>query len=120
MAERQRDYRKALKTFIHRKTGGKCGYCGTGLPEKGFSVDHIDPYGPDDVDNYMASCRSCNSRKGQKSLEEYRDYITGVQCVKDRHPEVALPGPVAVWLSKQEWYPHEIIDHVFHFEVDAD
>lgn len=116
MAERQRDYRKALKSFVYRATGGKCGYCGTDIPPKGFSVDHIDPDGPDDVDNYMASCRSCNSTKGRKSLEEFRLYLS----VTSRHPEVKIPGSVAYWLLEQDWYPFSDETHVFHFEQGDD
>lgn len=114
MAERKRDYRKALKLFIHGRTNGKCGYCGVDIPEQGFSIDHIDPYGDDDVDNYIACCRSCNSTKGQKNIEDFREYA----AVKSLHPEIKLPGNVSLWLKNQEWYPHKNYVHTFHFEED--
>jgi hypothetical protein len=38
------------------------------------TIDHIDPVKPpnNNIENLMPSCRSCNTSKGTKSLEEFR------------------------------------------------
>lgn len=56
----------------------ECGYCGD--PIKGFDVcsDHIvakSRGGPDRRPNRRASCRTCNSIKGAKSLDEARPFL---------------------------------------------
>ena len=65
------------------KYNGLCGYCGVRLatypqedqmPEQ-FCIDHILPRtkgGTNDIDNLMPACRLCNSKKGKKTLEEFR------------------------------------------------
>jgi 5-methylcytosine-specific restriction endonuclease McrA len=48
--------------------GGRCAYCGR---VRKLSMDHIDPVskgGAHDIDNAAPACRSCNSRKHDKSL----------------------------------------------------
>jgi hypothetical protein len=80
--------------------GGKCAYCGTDLPEKGWHADHIEPilrkYKWVDVDddprrsfkliatgeyrrpqnhradNYFPSCAKCNIEKGCSNVEDFR------------------------------------------------
>ena len=62
---------------VARKTQGLCGYCGCQLGS-GATVDHIDPQangGSHHPTNLLAACKSCNSRKGKKSLEQYRGYL---------------------------------------------
>lgn len=83
--------------------GGKCAYCGCGLPEKGWHADHINPvqrvleqdmkakskgifklkstgdvYHPDrDVfENYYPSCAPCNLFKANWSLEGFRRQLS--------------------------------------------
>jgi hypothetical protein len=40
-----------------------CAYCGAPASE----IDHVVP-GVDDVENFAAACRTCNARKGERSL----------------------------------------------------
>lgn len=43
--------------------------------EDGPCVDHIVPVsrgGPEHIDNYVLSCRACNSRKGRRLPGEYK------------------------------------------------
>lgn len=119
MGQRKRNYRKALKDLMYRSFAGCCGYCGEHVAKGESSIDHIDPFGDDEIDNYVLSCRSCNSRKGQKSLEEFRDYMGCVQALKERHPEAGLTTSSARWLASQDWYPFDVPNHVFHFEKDG-
>ena len=43
-----------------------------------FAIDHVTAQvngGGHEVENLFAVCKSCNSRKGKKTLEQYRDYL---------------------------------------------
>lgn len=79
----------SLNDFLFQKFKGKCFYCGVDLilTEKGkyysteealrwFEVDHRYPKsrgGSDRIENFAASCRQCNGRKGNKSDDEFMD-----------------------------------------------
>lgn len=77
--------------------GGRCAYCGSPLPEKGWHADHVAPihrktklvrgddwsykfvktgecYNPenDHTGNFMPSCRACNIDKSNIGLEDWR------------------------------------------------
>lgn len=69
---------KAKTADIWSKTGGRCYYCGIALEIKTtFSIDHIisrNEGGGNHLENVVPCCRSCNSAKGTKSLEEFRFY----------------------------------------------
>lgn len=68
-------------------TEGKCWYCGIamewhtengGTLLNGCTVDHLVPQchgGDHSLKNLVPACKSCNSRKRLKSLEEYRTFI---------------------------------------------
>jgi 5-methylcytosine-specific restriction endonuclease McrA len=68
----------AMRIRIWAKTGGRCYYCGSLLEHKTtFCIDHIVPRisgGGDELENVVPACRSCNSAKGTKQLEEFRFY----------------------------------------------
>jgi len=75
------EYRKAIspsKTMaIWRKTGGMCWYCGKDLFGK-MTIDHVQPLllgGTDDIDNLVPCCKSCNSSKCGRTVEEFRVVI---------------------------------------------
>lgn len=55
-------------------TGGRCWYCG----EPGDSIDHQIPRskgGPNTTNNCVLACRSCNSKKRTRTVEEFRVYM---------------------------------------------
>ncbi len=56
---------------ILKRDGHKCAYCGRGdLP---LTIDHIIPRsrnGEDSWENLVAACLPCNSKKGDRTLEE--------------------------------------------------
>lgn len=71
----------AVRLGVWQKTSGKCTYCDTALAKPGTTiesiasdeafmcVDHFVPQvhgGPDHIDNYVPSCRPCNSRKAAR------------------------------------------------------
>ena len=70
---------------VYQKTGGRCWYCGCNVdPYAGqvtaklFVVEHQTPLsrgGTHDIGNLVPACLSCNSQKGDKTLEEYRSYM---------------------------------------------
>lgn len=54
---------------------GNCAYCGRKLTQKNATVDHIKPIskgGDGKRENLIPVCKSCNLRKGNLSLEEFR------------------------------------------------
>jgi len=56
------------------KTNGVCPYCPAEITETSFSLDHIKPVskgGTNHLNNLIGCCRSCNSRKGNLSLNEF-------------------------------------------------
>lgn len=66
---------------VFNKFNGKCAYCGIGLELEynynnkiGLCIDHIIPQNPKNnkIENLFPSCRSCNSQKQNKSIEEFR------------------------------------------------
>lgn len=76
-AERQTEWQRArieALPLVHNKTGGRCFYCGVTVGGR-LHVDHFVPFsrgGSDALDNLVPSCRSCNSEKRDRLLEEWR------------------------------------------------
>ena len=66
-----------------KRDGGRCFYCGAVFddpkhPSQGPSIDHLTPKqrgGCQCLPNLVTACRACNSRKHDRTLEEYRDYL---------------------------------------------
>ena len=56
--------------------GNRCVYCGRmGVP---LARDHVVPIvlgGSNNIDNIVPACRSCNSRKGRKTLREFLEVL---------------------------------------------
>jgi 5-methylcytosine-specific restriction endonuclease McrA len=69
------------KCIVFNKTNFHCAYCGKLLEIKNqhdWTIDHIIPRskgGSNSIDNCLLACRSCNSSKGSKNLEEFRKYL---------------------------------------------
>jgi len=56
---------------VFRRDNGLCQYCGCRVPD--LTLDHVVPRsreGPTSWDNVVACCRSCNSRKRDRTPEE--------------------------------------------------
>jgi hypothetical protein len=92
------------------KSDGHCWYCGCEmLPFTDFSIDHVVPRargGRDTWDNLVPCCRFCNSSKGSKTLEEFRDFHTDFRFT-ERQMFMFLANKIQ---------PPEIEAHVFWFE----
>lgn len=69
------DKRQILRSAVVAAKGRHCAYCGKGpLYRRALHMDHIVPRsagGLSDVDNLNPACRTCNTRKGTKGLQEY-------------------------------------------------
>ena len=69
---------KTKKLKVYAKTNGKCFYCGINLNDLNRTIDHIlarDNGGREEIDNLVPCCRSCNSSKHSKYIEEYRRWF---------------------------------------------
>ncbi|WP_090399696.1 HNH endonuclease signature motif containing protein [Natribacillus halophilus] len=77
---------KKHRKIVRDKSGGRCWYCGSELPEKGWHIDHVDPvqrmpqghhYNLDreNDSNKVAACASCNIQKADLSIEGFRKKI---------------------------------------------
>ena len=68
-----------VRAQVWAKTNGHCWYCGKLMnPWDDFTVDHMDPRkqgGGDELPNLIPACKSCNSSKHAKTIEEFRVYL---------------------------------------------
>ena len=61
----------------------ECTYCGCELTTKTATADHIIPLsrgGSNDIGNIAPSCRSCNSKKHDKTANEYAEWLPAWGC----------------------------------------
>ena len=68
-----------LATLLEKQKG-KCGYCGKQMSSP--TVDHKIPVsrgGTDALENLIAACKPCNSRKRDKTDQEYRVFLSLVE-----------------------------------------
>ena len=60
---------------LFARDGNRCQYCGKSFPTSELSLDHVIPRsrgGKHTWENLVSACRSCNHRKGGKTLEDAR------------------------------------------------
>ena len=60
---------------IIRRDGGKCVYCGSDGNGVKLQCDHVMPKsrgGKSTLENLVAACKSCNSRKRDRTPDEWR------------------------------------------------
>lgn len=65
---------KSVRRRVIDKAGGRCVTCGA---TEDLCADHIHPRsrgGSDDENNLQALCRTCNTSKGAKTMEEWGGY----------------------------------------------
>lgn len=86
--------KKEERLQVYQMYDGHCAYCGKPIKYEDMQVDHfiaknrgcycrldskegkyIITHGKDSIENYMPSCRACNFKKKDMSLEQFRDAI---------------------------------------------
>lgn len=86
--------KKEDRIKVWEKYGHHCAYCGKEIKFEDMQVDHFVPknrggyprwsdkegkyvvsHGEDSMENYMPSCRACNFRKRDMSIEQFRESI---------------------------------------------
>lgn len=82
-----------VKRMVLRRTDHRCWYCGDSLNVSGkqsYEIDHVIPVasgGTNDPSNLVASCRSCNGKKADMTLKEFR----------------VIQGGDLFWFERREW-----------------
>ncbi len=83
MSARRPRIASAVKKMVLRQTDYRCWYCGEDLTQSGrmsYEIDHIHPVskgGTNEPSNLVASCRTCNGKKADMTLKEFRAYSGG-------------------------------------------
>ena len=86
--------KKEERLRVYKMYDGHCAYCGKSIKYEDMQVDHVVPknrgyysrwsakdgkfivsHGEDKISNYMPSCRACNFRKRDMSVEQFRNAI---------------------------------------------
>jgi HNH endonuclease len=104
-----------LRNAIKARDAGRCRYCGRRVDfadrkgPQGATYDHLDPRGPNTLENVVVCCRACNSRKRGRTIAE-----AGMKLIRlpdlDRDPDpgqngtnpVPMPVPVPVPVPDQQ------------------
>ncbi len=71
MAAKRKKISDKTRFEVFKRDSFKCQYCGRSAPDVILEVDHVKPVargGPDDLLNYVTSCRDCNQGKGAREL----------------------------------------------------
>ena len=99
--------RMDIKNF--KKESDKiCFYCGKLITNKSeLTVDHVVPVskgGENDADNFVISCKACNSEKSNLSAERYAEFlniinIMGERSVMSESLEKIISGLKEIFLS---------------------
>lgn len=106
------------KKAIYEKTNGSCSYCGASISMDQMVADHVVARvsgGSNSIDNLLPSCRSCNSSKGSKTLEQFRRFYS----LRVATGNTVFGQDQADYLFENGLYPAigADMDHKFHFEL---
>jgi len=77
----QRKYSKQIYDQ-YMQQGGCCYYCKKEFPYEDITRDHFLPISDGNtlVNNKVFACRKCNSLKGDKSIDDFREYLLSRIC----------------------------------------
>ena len=104
------------RAAVWDRTGGRCWYCGVQTnPWRDYCIEHVLPQargGSHDYENLAPACRTCNLRKKDKTLEEFRAYLqsrtipefTPGQLTYLRDIGVSLPDPLPPLPGYRFWF----------------
>jgi 5-methylcytosine-specific restriction endonuclease McrA len=88
----------ALRDSVRRRDADMCRYCAVKVKWNdrrsgiGGTYDHLDPDGPNSIDNLVVCCRACNARKQNRPLQ-----TCGMQLLE---PPPASQKPVSRYAPK--------------------
>ncbi len=88
------------KKNVKKRDRFQCQYCKNFFPEDELNIDHVIPRhhgGADVFENTVATCYSCNSRKGSKFNSE--------MGYPDVNPVVPMPRVNSVPVKHPDWKP---------------
>lgn len=71
---------KGARLQLYSQAHRRCWYCGESVPKKAFRLDHQQPFskgGKCHRSNLVVACVDCDTRKGAKTLEQFRQYWQG-------------------------------------------
>jgi hypothetical protein len=119
--------KKKLGVFMKYK--GRCAYCGRELNDENYTIDRLVPGtagGTYEFENCMPACKSCNSSKGSKTLEEYRKYLNWSELAEEAQAQGVTVTPAQLhnlaqlfplvheaFRSEKLYCPH----YDFYFEI---
>ena len=122
---------KWKRQHIYEEFGGRCMYCGEMLTDY-FEVEHLIPVvrgGDNSSYNLGLSCQRCNSLKGTKTVEEFRESLIRDVVTKknitlfkylDRRLETYLTedqlSEIYERLVNLDWYISHTLELKFYFE----
>ncbi|HFG1716678.1 TPA: HNH endonuclease [Vibrio cholerae] len=113
------DRKSAVRKYrsdVFKKTSGFCYYCGVGLTLETLTVDHFVPEsrgGKTELSNLFPCCKTCNSSKGTKDIEEFR-FLCQMKAFKKEHG-VEFDREQINFLSKSG-FDIQLNQHDFWFE----
>lgn len=99
------------REFVYSKFNSCCAYCGCKLKYCDMAIDHfvsLNMGGGNEDTNLFPSCSSCNSRKSDLSLEEFRQEI--INLPYENYPRLKLLGKYYDITPKNK-------DFYFYFET---
>ncbi|NKX40839.1 HNH endonuclease [Rhodobacteraceae bacterium R_SAG2] len=70
---------------VFSRDGGRCQYCGC---SHSITFDHVIPRskgGASIESNIVCACRSCNSSKGAKELDEFKEWLQAERVAFEMH-----------------------------------
>jgi 5-methylcytosine-specific restriction enzyme A len=76
---RARELRKT-RWWQQKTAAGKCRYCGSVVPHKDLTMDHLVPLamgGSSTRDNIVPACKDCNTKKRSMMPLEWEAFIAG-------------------------------------------
>lgn len=98
---------------VYNRCNGHCAYCGIKMDFKEMQVDHEYPIsrgGDDEIVNMLPACRSCNHRKSEETVDEFRKSVEKQLFCLERD---SVTYKNAVRFGQIVPVPHKII---FYFE----
>jgi hypothetical protein len=97
---------KEQRLIIHSKTKGRCHFCGIKVPVDNFQADHIQCHtrgGNHHVENYLASCFTCNNYRWHYLPRELQIIIKlGVWAKTEVENQTIVGTQIAEKFAKKE------------------